>query len=179
MITFDFVTQQSTQSKMDNKTQPFPSFIEQLCFFTVSAIITLPMLFQRLGSPTYCPFPQHIRIKLLVALTAGLQVTRVFLSSSVETFWQQMGKLFWEKPVSVAQRPSRMKAAPVVSTPGADYASNKEGKLGVLFLNLEWKQIEFVVLGIIYQRYLNYVLQDNNVNADGNQPPFGKGNIVI
>lgn len=109
-------------------------------------------------------------------------MTYVSLSSSVETFWQQMGELnSWKKPVSVAQRLSQMKAAPsypVVSTPGADYFSNKEVKLWVLFLNLEWKQIEFVVSGITYQPYLNYVLQDNHVNPDDNQPPFGKGTIV-
>jgi hypothetical protein len=39
MTVDDFATQQSTQSKTENKTQPFSQFIKQLCFFSTRALI--------------------------------------------------------------------------------------------------------------------------------------------
>lgn len=112
--------------------------------------------------------------------TSHLHLPNLQCAVLSESKW--VTELHWEEPASTPQRPSQMKTPspyPVVPTPGADYSSNKEVKPGVLFLDLEWTQIQLVMSGIIYQHYLNYIVQDNDVNPDVNQHPCGKHAIVI
>ena len=52
-------------------------------------------------------------------------------------------------------------------------------KLCMFFLDLERTEIQLVVSGIIYWRYLNYILQDDNVNPDVSQHRHGMDAIVI
>lgn len=82
----------------------------------------------------------------------------------------------WRRAWFCSQRLSQvnLKASPhnpMVSTPGADYSSHLEVKLWVVFPDLEWKQIQPVMSGIIYQCGLDYVLQNNNANLDDKKHP--------
>lgn len=69
--------------RLDNPTQPkikatFASVCETVVLLLVSALSDAK-LFQRLGSPSLCTFPQHTRFELLIALNRRAETSHLGL----------------------------------------------------------------------------------------------------